>query len=47
MACGSCGNKNKAPVFNYIAPNGKVSQFHSEVQARAAVIKHGGSYRQA
>lgn len=43
----NCGNKNSAKSYVYQAPNGSSKTFKTEVEAKAEVIKHGGSYRVA
>jgi hypothetical protein len=44
MAC-ACGNKNQSKSYVWTAPNGSSKTFKTEVEARAAVIRNGGSYR--
>jgi hypothetical protein len=45
MACGSCGKNKMVYVYKYTDPQGKTTTYDSEVKARAAKIKNGGSYR--
>ena len=44
MAC-ACGNNNASKNYVYTAPNGSTKTFKTEVEARAAVIRNGGSYK--
>jgi hypothetical protein len=44
MACGSCGSKNRTYRYRYVSPTGKVTVYDKEVEAKAAKIRHGGSY---
>lgn len=44
MGC-NCGSSKKNFVYRYVSPTGKVTNYTSEVQAKAAVIKNkGGRY---
>lgn len=45
MPC-NCGKKNTPKSFVYTDPDGKKKTYTSEVQARAAQIKWGGTYRE-
>lgn len=44
MGC-NCGKKSSNKNFIYTDPQGKTKTYTSEVQARAAQIKWGGTYR--
>lgn len=44
MACACQGNQ-AAKTYVYTAPNGSTKTYKTEVEARAAVIRGGGSYR--
>lgn len=45
MGC-ACGSKTQtAKSYIYTAPNGSTKTFKTEVEARAAVIRSGGTYR--
>lgn len=44
MACGSCGSKTAKKTYKHTASNGTVTVYSSEVEARAAVARKGGSY---
>ena len=44
MGC-NCGTKAATKKYVYTAPNGSTKTFNTEVEARAAVIRGGGSYR--
>jgi hypothetical protein len=46
MAC-NCQNGTTAKTYVYTAPNGSSKTFRTEVEARAAVIRNGGTYRVA
>lgn len=41
MAC-NCGNKNKTQTWVFTAKDGTTTEYNSEIQARAAVIRSGG-----
>lgn len=46
MGC-NCGKKSSSKSFLWTAPDGKKkTTYTSEVQARAAQIKWGGTYRE-
>lgn len=44
MGC-NCGKKEPAKKYVHQAPNGATKTYYTEVEARAAKIKHGGTYR--
>lgn len=45
MACGSCSDRRSAKsVYVHTADDGTVKDFNTEVEARAAVARKGGSY---
>lgn len=46
MACGACGSKRE-PKMTYVHTDSKGAKktFASEVEARAAVARRGGSYK--
>lgn len=44
MACGSCASRNQKFTYKHTAADGKVSVYQSEVEAKAAVHRRGGSY---
>jgi hypothetical protein len=44
MGC-NCGTNQAAKTYVYTAPNGSTKTYRTEVEARAAVIRSGGSYR--
>lgn len=41
MAC-ACGKKNRATTWQFVAKDGSVKEYPSEIQARAAVVRAGG-----
>lgn len=45
MACGSCASASKNYTFAHTSKDGKVSVYQSEVEAKAAVARRGGSYK--
>lgn len=44
MACGACAQKTKTATYVHTASDGTVAVYKSEVEARAAVARRGGSY---
>lgn len=44
MACGSCASRTGRPVFVHTDASGKKTSYASEVEARAAVVRKGGTY---
>lgn len=45
MACGACAAKNKKITYLHTASNGTKTTYASEVEAKAAVARRGGSYK--
>lgn len=45
MACGSCAQRQGKFVYVHTDKTGKVSSYSSEVEAKAAVHRRGGSYK--
>ena len=45
MACGSCGSRKKATTFLHTAANGTKTTYNSELEAKAAVARRGGTYK--
>lgn len=45
MACGACSAKNKKDTFVHKDASGKTTSFNTEVEAKAAVARKGGSYK--
>lgn len=45
MACGSCGSKTKKVTYLHTDAKGSKTAYTSEVEARAAVARRGGSYK--
>lgn len=45
MACGTCsGGRTAKAVYVHTADDGTVKDFNTEVEAKAAVARKGGSY---
>jgi hypothetical protein len=44
MACGACASKNAKVTYLYTATNGTKTAYSTEVEAKAAVARRGGSY---
>lgn len=44
MACGSCGSRTARAVFVHTDTSGKKTSYASEVEARAAVARKGGTF---
>jgi len=43
MACSGCGQKAAQAVqYQFTSPQGKVTVYRTEIEARAAVIRQGG-----
>jgi hypothetical protein len=45
MACGTCAKRQGRQTYLYTAPNGDKKVFSTEVEAKAAVARKGGTYR--
>jgi hypothetical protein len=45
MACGPCAAKSKKTTYLHTAADGSKKTYSSEVEARAAVARKGGSYK--
>ena len=45
MACGACAEKNKKDKFVHTDKVGNKTTYNSEVEARGAVARKGGSYK--
>jgi hypothetical protein len=46
MACGACGSsKTKSTTYTHTAPDGTKSGYRTEVEAKAAVARKGGTYK--
>jgi hypothetical protein len=45
MACGRCSSKAAKVTYVHTASNGTVTVYKSEVEAKAAVARRGGSYK--
>ena len=45
MACGACSQKTKKVTYLHTAANGTKTPYSSEVEAKAAVARKGGSYK--
>lgn len=44
MACGGCATRQGKKTYKHTDANGKVQVYSSEVEARAAVARRGGTY---
>lgn len=44
MACGGCASRQRRAVFVHKDGSGKETSYASEVEARAAVARRGGTY---
>lgn len=44
MACGGCASRRGQVSFVHRDPQGKETAYSSEVEARAAVTRKGGTY---
>lgn len=42
MGCACGGSKSANTTYVYIAPNGTVTKYRTEVEAKAAQIRNGG-----
>lgn len=45
MACGSCAQRKGKFTYAHTDASGKVTVYSSEVEAKAAVVRRGGSYK--
>lgn len=45
MGCGPCTSKTKKVTYLHTAADGKQSSYSSEIEAKAAVVRRGGSYK--
>jgi hypothetical protein len=45
MACGACAEKNKKVQYQHTSATGAKTTFNTEVEAKAAVARKGGSYK--
>lgn len=45
MACGPCAAKTKKVTYLHTDANGKKQAYSSEIEAKAAVVRRGGSYK--
>lgn len=45
MACGPCAQKTKKTTYVHTDSSGKKQTFSSEIEAKAAVARRGGSYK--
>lgn len=45
MACGSCGSKKAKTTYVHTDSSGNTKTYSSEVEARAAVARKGGTYK--
>lgn len=45
MGCGPCTAKTKKTTYVHTAADGKKQTFSSEIEAKAAVVRRGGSYK--
>ncbi|QWY82846.1 hypothetical protein PP641_gp020 [Arthrobacter phage SilentRX] len=45
MACGACAEKTKRVTYLHTAKDGTKTTYSSEVEAKAAVARRGGSYK--
>lgn len=45
MACGGCASRQGIKTFEHTDKNGKVTVFKSEVEAKAAMARRGGTYK--
>jgi hypothetical protein len=46
MACGACAsNKSGKTTYTHTLPDGTKKSYSSEVEAKAAVARKGGSYK--
>lgn len=46
MACGGCSKRQGKKTYKHTDKAGKVSVYSSEVEAKAAVARRGGSYKE-
>jgi hypothetical protein len=45
MACGTCGSKKSNKTYVHTDASGNKTTYSSEIEARAAVARRGGSYK--
>lgn len=45
MACGPCAAKTKKTTYVHTDAAGKKNTYSSEIEAKAAVVRRGGSYK--
>ena len=45
MACGKCASKGGKTTYVHTAKDGTKKTYSSEVEAKAAVARRGGSYK--
>jgi hypothetical protein len=45
MACGACSEKNRRITYLHTASDGSKTSYSSEIEAKAAVARRGGSYK--
>lgn len=45
MACGACAQKQMKVTYLHTDKNGNKTTYKSETEAKAAVIRRGGSYK--
>lgn len=45
MACGGCNSRRGIYTYTHTDKDGKVTTYGSEVEAKAAVARRGGSYK--
>lgn len=45
MACGACSSKTSKTIYTHTLPDGTKKSYSSEVEAKAAVARRGGSYK--
>lgn len=44
MGC-NCGGRKAAKTYVYTAPSGQQTTYRTEIEARAAVMRNGGTYQ--
>lgn len=44
MACGGCAKRAGRTNYVHTAPSGKKTTYGTEAEAKAAKIRHGGTY---
>jgi hypothetical protein len=45
MACGACGSSKSKTTYLHTAKDGTKTTYATEIEARAAVARRGGSYK--